>query len=96
MSPISKVMSLWSAELPMSAEDGSLISLAASDPVAANDAAKLSEDDTVSLIPLSNDTDPLSGALVIGLINGVPVAAGDVVILASGARVTVEADGSLT
>ncbi|MDH4386203.1 MAG: Ig-like domain-containing protein, partial [Caulobacter sp.] len=96
MSPKSKVVSPKSPELPPSTEEGRLISLAVSDPVAANDTAKASEDGSASLTPLSNDTDPLSGTLVIGLINGLAVSAGDVVTLASGARVTVEADGSLT
>jgi len=96
MTMISKLVFPRASETPTSSEDGSLISLAASDPLAANDSAKLGEDDTVSLTPLSNDTDPLSGALAIGLINGVAVSIGDVITLASGARVTVEADGSLT
>lgn len=73
MSSIAKMLSAWTPELPMVAEEGSLISLGASDPVAANDAIKLSEDDAVSLNPLSNDSDPLSGVLVIGLINGLAV-----------------------
>ncbi len=64
----------------------------------------IANDDTVRIDPgssrtvdvLSNDSNATGGALTITHINGVAVSAGDTVALASGERVTLNADGTLT
>ncbi|MEX0312448.1 MAG: beta strand repeat-containing protein, partial [Tateyamaria sp.] len=65
-------------------------------PEVANDTAVTTEDSTVSLAPLANDSDPEGSALVITSLDGTPVTAGEGVSLASGAIATLNADGTVT
>lgn len=60
------------------------------------DSASVAEDGTVLIQPLNNDVDPDGGAAeIIVTIGGQAIGVGDTVSLASGARVTLNADGSL-
>ena len=63
--------------------------------LAAADSAQTSENATVSIAVLSNDSDADGPAPSVAMINGIPVSSGGIV-LASGAIVTLEADGTLT
>lgn len=60
------------------------------------DTASVAEDDTVVIQPFANDVDPDGGAAeMIVTIGGQAINIGDTVTLGSGARVTLNADGSL-
>ncbi|UWQ81545.1 tandem-95 repeat protein (plasmid) [Leisingera sp. S132] len=65
-------------------------------PVAAGDTATTSEDSPVTLAPLANDRDAEGGVLAITALDGTPVTEGGSVTLASGAIVTLNADGTVT
>jgi len=65
-------------------------------PVAQNDAATITEDvGPTNLDVLSNDSDPENDALTITSIDGQPISVNQTVVLASGASVTLNADGTL-
>jgi Ca2+-binding RTX toxin-like protein len=64
--------------------------------LAGDDLASTSEDSTVKITVLANDSDSAGGGLVVAVINGAAVRVGDIVTLASGARVLVNANGTLT
>ncbi|MDW3223358.1 MAG: M10 family metallopeptidase C-terminal domain-containing protein [Paracoccaceae bacterium] len=61
-----------------------------------DDTATVSESNVLSLDVLSNDANKGGGALVLTQIEGVDVSVGDSVTLASGARVTLNADQTVT
>lgn len=65
-------------------------------PELQDDAATVFEDEFLSLDVLSNDTDPDNGPLVLTQIAGSSVNSGGSISLASGARVTLNADQTLT
>ncbi|MEX0367029.1 MAG: Ig-like domain-containing protein, partial [Ruegeria sp.] len=65
-------------------------------PVVAGDAATTNEDSPVTLAPLANDSDAEGSALAITALDSTPVDAGSSVILASGAIVTLNSDGTVT
>ncbi|MCA8928736.1 MAG: cadherin-like domain-containing protein [Alphaproteobacteria bacterium] len=65
-------------------------------PVAVNDTVTVDEDVVLSgLAVLANDSDPEGDPLSITMLDGQAVIAGDTVMLASGARVTLNADGTV-
>ncbi len=65
-------------------------------PVAVDDTAITSEPESISGNLLANDSDPNGDLLSITHIDGQPVTDGQTVTLASGARLTIHADGSYT
>ena len=66
-------------------------------PVAVNDTATVAEDVVLTGFDvLANDSDPENDALTVSRINGVAVSVGGFVTLSSGARVTLNADGTLS
>lgn len=64
-------------------------------PIAIADSFITGEGGAVTLAVLANDSDPDGDPFALAAINGTPVAAGDTIDLASGARLTVNADGAL-
>ncbi len=65
-------------------------------PMPADDSATVDEDAPLILAVLGNDVDPEGDALTITEINGAAIATGESVDLASGASVTLNADGTLS
>jgi VCBS repeat-containing protein len=68
-------------------------------PVAADDAAATDEDSALVVAApgvLGNDSDPESGALTVTEVNGSAVSVGSPIVLASGAVLTLNANGSFT
>ncbi len=63
-------------------------------PVAIDDAEMTSEDVSVVVNLLGNDSDPESDPLQVVEINGVPLSPGESIVLPSGARVTLNAGGT--
>lgn len=67
-------------------------------------AALIAEDDEVNVAPgetrtfdvLANDSGPSGGTIYISHVNGVEVAAGDVITLSTGQEITLNADGTFT
>ena len=65
-------------------------------PVAVDDSRTTSAISPVTIAVLANDSDPDGPAMSIARINGAAVTAGQTLTLASGARLTLNADGTLT
>ena len=65
-------------------------------PVARNDEATVDEDDAVDIDVLTNDEDPEEDPLTVSQVDGSAANAGVPVALASGALVTLNADGTLS
>ncbi|MEE4121299.1 MAG: Ig-like domain-containing protein, partial [Paracoccaceae bacterium] len=79
--------------------DAFVAQLANQAPTAVNDTALASEDDPLTVPAtgvLTNDTDPEGGTLTVTAVNGVESDVGTLINLASGARLTLNADGSYT
>src|SRR5206468_4262806 len=65
-------------------------------PTAADDFATTDEASTVLIAVLANDSDPDGPPPSVATVGGQAIAAGQTVIIASGAKVTLGADGTLT
>ena len=65
-------------------------------PTAGDDSATTDEASTVLIPVLANDSDPDGPPPSVATINGQPIASGQTITIASGARVTLGADGALT
>lgn len=72
------------------------ITTANDSPAAVNDATRINERGIASGNVLTNDTDLDGDTLVVAAVNGVAARVGQLVTLASGARVRVNADGTYT
>jgi len=65
-------------------------------PVVGDDAVTVPDSTTVTFDPLANDNDPEGGTLTYESIAGLPLETGDTNPLPSGARITLNYDGTLT